>query len=156
ARLITEFGLDMSGLRNDPTPALTYKVDDMNSLAKRGGTHHHNAIGIHHKRVTIEYQLVLPANHVDICYWQADVNGASTRNGFALPLLVDLVRRCVDHDQQFGPVGARELCSFRLPDVLAYQQAATKPLYVNHRGLGTCMKVALFVEDLVVGQLGLP
>ena len=70
----------------------------------------------------------------------------------ALVALVPVVGRGIDIDQQFG-AGSRRLCAgVLLPDVFTNAQPDAKSLNLQDTGLRAGGKVALLVEDLVIGQ----
>ncbi len=104
----------------------------------------------------LENQLILAAHHVHVRQRQADITRANPCDVLALALLVQFVRRSVDDDEKLGAVGARELGRLRLPDVLANQHSDPESLAIDHRGLRAGLEIALLVEDLIVGELGLP
>src|SRR5262249_20963548 len=105
--------------------------------------------------VAVEDQLILPAQQIDIGEGQTDITHTPPRNVLALALLVDFIGRSVDDDQQLGTVGAGELRRLRLPDIFADQESYAKPSAIHDGRLTSGVKVALFIKDLVVGQLGL-
>ena len=124
------FFAGQSTLRTAATVAIKLQVKHL--FAPGRALHDHFAVCIHGKRGPIEHQFVLPAHHVGIHQRQAGFSEAGTRHIHARPLLVQMKRRGIGHQQ---PVcaGLHGFCSrARFPDVTADIQAKLDPFAGKH------------------------
>src|ERR1700733_4948162 len=110
---------------------------------------------IHDERVAVKHELILPADAMHVHDRQAHIEEARAHHRFSLALLVNLVRRGVDDDEELRSGRTRKLRSLGRPDVLAHEQPDAKAVVIDHRRLCARVKVALLVKHLVVRQLGL-
>ena len=103
------------------------ELDRVQAFFEGRRAHHHRAVGVHDEGIAVEHQFVLAAEHVHVHHRQAQVAHAAAHDVFAIRLLVQLVRRGIQHHEHLGAGGARQLRGLRLPDVLAHQDAERKP-----------------------------
>ena len=68
---------------------------------------------------------------------------------------MQVVGRRVEHQQDLGALGSRELRRLRLPKILADEHADAEAAKIHHRGLRARGEPSLLVEHAVVGQTGL-
>ena len=102
AFLIAELRRDVAGDRNGDAAGVAIEFNQERALLEGRRALHDIGGGIHHEGVAVEDQLVLPADHVQVHERQLHIQHRVARDAFALPLLVQLIGRGVDHDEQFG------------------------------------------------------
>ncbi len=106
------------------------------------------------ERVAVEHELVLAADHVDVGERAAGLARASGAQREPDVVLVALVRRAVDDDEQTGAGGAHlRDRSAVLPEVLADGEGDVDAVDAHDRGARAGDEVAVLVEDAVVGQV---
>ena len=131
------------------------EFDGVKAFFERWCAHDDPARAIHHEGVAVEHQFVLATEHVDVHHRQAEFLHAAPDDVLAIALLVDFVRRGVEHHEHFRAGRARHLRRLRLPDVLADQHADAEAPIVDYRRLAARLEVALLVKHLVVRQAAL-
>ncbi len=112
------------------------------------------AVGPHNERVTVEDELVLAADLVDVRDGAAGFGHPFLEHGQALAAPAPVVGRGVEVHHHVGPgpagVGDRSVPE---PHVLADRHAHPGPGHLEERRrLGPGLEVALLVEDAVVGE----
>ncbi len=114
----------------------------------------HLAVRGDHDRVAVEDQLVLAADHVHVGERAAGLGGPAPHQFQPGVVLVPLVRRAVDDQQQAGPglAGGGHPAAV-LPDVLADRQRDVHPVHPHHRQLVAGDEPAVLVEHAVVRQV---
>ncbi|CAM5410741.1 hypothetical protein SROCM77S_02675 [Streptomyces rochei] len=114
----------------------------------------HLPVPVDHDRVAVEDQLVLTAGHGEVGGRAAGLLGALADQLQPGVVLVPLVRRGVDRQQQPGPRRAcRRHPAAVLPQVLADGQRHVHPAHPHHRHGVAGHEVAELVEDAVVRQV---
>ncbi len=110
---------------------------------------------MHDERRTVERQLVLATDAVDVCDRKCGLKRPAANQLVALVVLVELVGAAVGHEQHLGArvceMGADDV----LPDVLADRHADLHALELDRLGQRTRREDALLVERAVVRQLAL-
>ena len=130
------------------------EVHDHDVLHELGGARQHRARRVHDERGTVEDQLVLSPDLVDVDERARGVGRARAEHALALLEPARVVRGGVEVDDELGPArGLRGSRPVRAPDVLADRHA--HPYAADdeeHRVALAGGEVALLVEHGVVGQ----
>ncbi len=127
------------------------EVQHQQVLLELRRTGQHLAVRGDHDRVAVEDQLVLAADHVHVGERAAGLGGPAPHQLQPGVVLVPLVRRAVDHQQQagLGLAGGGHPAAV-LPDVLADRQRDVHPVHPHHRQLVAGDEPAVLVEHAVV------
>ncbi len=111
------------------------------------------AILIHDERAAIEYELILTADHVQVHDRQLYVLNALSDDALTALLVVERVRRSVDHHEQLRACRLRRAGGARLPNVFADQKRRSNAVEIDDAGVLAVLEIALLVEYRVVRQL---
>ena len=128
------------------------EIDDEEVLAEGRCPGEQGAVGCHDQGIAVEDELVLPTRHVDVGEGSTELACAPLAELQARVVLVALVRRAVDDDEQSAPACLGDRTPL-LPQVLADRERDVHATDVEHAGLLTRDEVAELVEDPVVGQM---
>ena len=130
------------------------EVDHQQRLGELRGAGDQHAVGTDHQGVPVEHELVLPADHVHVGQGRPGLHRPPRGQGEPGVVLVHLVGRAVDHDEQPGPDLAHlGHGATVLPEVLADGQRDVDPGDPHDAGIGARDEVAELVEHPVVGQV---
>ncbi len=138
---------------------LDVHLGDQQFFDELRGTGDERAVGIEHKRTAVEDQLVLAAHLVDIDERTACIRSPRRQHALAIRCLVEVVRRAVDVDVQFGSAGCLlGQRAGRAPHVFADADAhlhAADHIQLVRVACGARREVASLVEHRVVRQQAL-
>lgn len=130
------------------------EVQDHAALGELRGAGDDLALPVDHDRVAVEDQLVLAADHREVRGRAAGLTGPLADQFQPGVVLVPLVRRGVDRQQQPGPGGARGRdAAAVLPQVLADREGDVDAVHPYDRHRVARHEVPELVEDAVVRQV---
>ena len=107
---------------------------------------------INHLRMTIEHQLILTADQIDINNRNAAFRNALTQHFQPQLAFASMKRRGIEIQQQLRTRMSGFLHRIGLPYVFTNRDADSHALYRNHGWFCTSNEVALLVKHAVIGQ----
>jgi hypothetical protein len=138
-----------------PLAVLAHPLGGDDRLAESRKLERDRAVGIQPERTAVEYQFVLPAEHVEIDQRQATLDHARNRDIEAHLRLVAPIGRAVRHQQDFAARFGDALDHIRPPDVLAHRNADAHAAQDDRSRQRPRLEHALLVEHTVVRQIDL-
>ena len=113
------------------------ELDRVQPSSNGGARMHHFARGIHHERIAVEHQFVLAAEHVHVHDRQAEIlRRSAAHDVFAIALLVELVRRGIEHHEQSRRPPFARSCAGSGSQMSSHtSKPMRKPRQLHDRGL---------------------
>ena len=111
---------------------------------------HHTPASVHREAAPVVDDLVLAADVIQVCEWQAVFPGSSREVRLALRLLAFLEGRSIDGEHEIRAGSACAGDDIGVPDVLADDRRNPDAFEFDRDKSIACLEVALVVEYLVV------
>ena len=128
--------------------AASVEVDQFESRFKSFGAKPNRTGGVQHRAITIENEVVLTADRVDVHNWCGELRGSGAKQRETGLVLCGVERRCVDNNHCIqllcGEFGDWAVFA---PQVFADEESCDNTAEIENERAGPWDEIALFVEN---------